>query len=145
MAAALLAGSASAYTSFCSNPARAGIRRQAHVIMPWARMPALKRWLDRSSDKMIGMSLSSVESQPAANQPIEHETLILQSPKFSVDIHIEQRRGDQAAIVRLERTCISDALEPWSPYWRRFSKSMAAAGFLIRKDGFDPHQRRVGQ
>lgn len=128
--AALLAGTASGTTTFCSNPQRAGIKRAASLAIPWDKVPTLKSWLDQHSEKSVGMSLSSVESGQTG-KPFDKETLILQSPKVSVAIHIVARGGSSTAHVTLERTCINDAFEPWPPYWHRFVSSMKVAGFAL--------------
>ena len=128
----LIVSAASGTTTFCSNPQRAGSKRAASLSLPWVKVPALKSWLDKSSDKAIGMSLSSVESGQTG-RPFDKETLILQSHKASVSIYIVAHSGSQMAHITLERTCINDAFEAWPPYWRRFMTSMKAAGYLISK------------
>jgi hypothetical protein len=118
-------------STICSNPTRAGIKAEATMPLQWTKVEELSRWLAGSSEKALGMSYSSVSSG-LVNKPITARTIILQSPKVSVNIHVTARSGSRTAKVTVNRTCYNDALEPWLPYWKRFQKVMRSRGYALK-------------
>lgn len=121
---------AAATTTVCSNPKRAGPRVTATITLRWDQVKALHQWLQSSSETEIGMTFSAVASGPNS-RVMTSETIILQSPKWSVAITIAAARSNQGAVVTLERTCMADYLEDWRPFWRRFYEAMRNRGYFL--------------
>jgi hypothetical protein len=117
-------------STICSNPRRAGVRVAATVPLPWSKVEELSHWLETSSKKTLGMSFARVDSGDEG-KPMTEKTIILQSPKVSVNIHITAVSGSARAKVAVNRTCYYDALEPWRPFWTRFRLAMKDRGYTI--------------
>ena len=125
----LCANEARATSTRCSNPKREGVRVSGMMHLAWSDLPKLDGIL-QSSEKVLGMSYSSVESG-TTGQTSMRKDFILQSPKVSVAIEIVAHRSENFAKVSIERTCINDDLESWRPYWRRFRALMASKGYPV--------------
>lgn len=60
------------------------------------------------------------------------KTLGLQSQKVSVNIKARWVPGQKSAEIAVRRTCYTDDLEPWKPYWVQFLQKIKVAGYTIR-------------
>ena len=116
----------------CSHPKRAGVRAVATIPLPWSKVTELHEWLEASSETNLGMSFSSVGVADGPNLPLKEQTIILQSPKVSVNIEITAKSGNSVAKVVVNRTCYNDDLEPWLPYWHRFRTALRLHGYVLK-------------
>ena len=127
--ATCLSTSASGTTLICSHPDRAGIKSKAVVSLPTDNIDMLDRRFGWTAAR-IGMSTWGVGASERGR--VTSRTLGMQSPKVSVSISAEWKPGQRAAKLVVERTCYTDDLEPWLPYWRAFLAELRRAGYQVR-------------
>jgi hypothetical protein len=125
----LLAQRADGYSSSCSDPSRAKILETATILLPSDDIGELEKSFDASS-KRIGMTTWAVGSE--LHGKVLSKTLGLQSPKYSVSITADWKPGDHHALLKVERTCINDDLEPWEGFWSGLRGELAEAGYQLR-------------
>jgi hypothetical protein len=110
---------ATALTTICSDPNRAGVLDRMSVRIPNGDERAFAERMRRFAD-VSSMSHGEVEG---FDGPVwQGRTIIFQSPEFSVAIKVETRPNSNVARVTVERTCINDALEDWRPHWDGFRR-----------------------
>lgn len=56
----------------------------------------------------------------------------LGSPQASVVISANWKIGDGSVKIIVERTCLTDDLEPWSEYWDNLISGLIEKGFFIK-------------
>jgi hypothetical protein len=83
-----------------------------------------------ASSKRIGMTTWAVGSE--LHGKVSSKTLGLQSPKYSVSITADWKPGDHRALLKVERTCINDDLEPWKGFWNALRGELVEAGYQLR-------------
>ncbi|MEL7216839.1 MAG: hypothetical protein AAGK01_00230 [Pseudomonadota bacterium] len=121
---------ANATTLICSDPDRARILDRATVALPTDKIEMLERRFGWTAER-IGMTTWGVAS--GENDLPRRKTLGMQSPKVSVSIQAEWSSGQKFANLAIERTCYTDDLEPWRPYWRAFLRELRTAGYRVTK------------
>lgn len=124
---------ASAESTICSNPRRAGVRAVMSVDLPGGGSAQLEEQITAIAESRLRMSVSSVVFEdPGARPPLRRSQLILQSPDVSVAITISTTNRSNRARMRVERTCFYDRQVPWEPYWRGLTTFLQGAGYRIR-------------
>jgi hypothetical protein len=134
LAVALLCVSAldaTATSTVCSNPSRARVLDRLAVSIPGGNEPAFASII-REFEGVTHMSRAEVTSSD--NGGFRERTIIFQSPQVSVAILIDTQRESTIARISVNRTCITDALEDWKPYWKAFRKFLDSKG-LKRVEG----------
>ncbi len=117
-----------ATTLVCSDPARARVLDSVVVALPSDNIEMLERRFGWTAER-IGMTTWGVSS--SEHDVLRNKTLGMQSPKVSVNIQAEWEPGQRSANIAIERTCYTDDLEPWQPYWFAFLGELRAAGYSI--------------
>jgi hypothetical protein len=120
---------AAAESTFCSDPHRARVLDSMSVAIPNGDETAFANTM-REFESVTDMSLSEVSSSRGGN--VTSRALLFQSPEVSVLIDISTEADSNIAEIAIERTCITDALERWRPYWRAFRGFMQSHGFEER-------------
>lgn len=115
----------SASFTTCSNPSRAGVLDKVDVVIPAAGEPAFAAII-RTFENYTDMRHSEVTVSDG--QGLKSRDIIFQSPQVSVNITIETVRQRSVAHVTVNRTCYTDALEEWQPYWVAFRKFLSSKG-----------------
>jgi len=118
-----------ALSTVCSHPKRARTLSAATIALPTGDTRPLERRFDVIA-KRIGM-LPWGSALSDANGKIERQTIGLQSPKVSVSIEARWQSGQKYATLRVRRTCINDALEPWHGYWRTLLQELKRSGYKV--------------
>lgn len=77
---------------------------------------------------LAGMNVSAVETDYEDSRPTTW-VILLQSPQASAVIYVESTANVANVRFRMERTCITDDLEDWHPYWSKLRKFMADNGY----------------
>lgn len=126
---ALCVTQAAAYTSDCSNPKRARTLATAIIALPDDDITKLKATFDTLSPR-VGMGMWSVGVEDGGR--IVKQTLGLQSPKVSVSITADWKLGQRNALLKVERTCITDDLEPWAGYWKKVRIELGQASYKLQ-------------
>ena len=123
------AQAATATSTVCRNPARARVLSTGTVSLPSSNIGALQKRFEAVAVP-LGMTTWGVASYPDG-KTLRSKTLGLQSPKASVSISAEWKPRQRFAKIVVERTCYSDDLEPWQPYWRGLLARLREAGYKI--------------
>ncbi|MGQ2930151.1 hypothetical protein EEB18_015305 [Sphingopyxis sp. OPL5] len=126
LSAPLATQPAAATETMCSDPARAGPKASGILTLDPEAFAKLQSVFERAEPD-LGMSTASVVGDTI-------EIYILQSPRVSVMIQTIRKPGSDSAFVSVERTCITDALEDWQPYWDRFLSALSARGLRLEAD-----------
>lgn len=126
---ALCSSQAAAYSSVCSNPKRARVFATAVIILPDDDIKKLEAAFEKLSTR-VGMTTWGVGSSEGGRTL--SQTLGLQSPKVSVSITARWKPGKRNALLKVERTCINDDLEPWAGYWRKVRSELTQAGYRLQ-------------
>jgi len=116
---------AAATSTVCSNPSRARVLDRLSVSIPGGNEPAFATVI-REFEGVTDMGLSEVTASDKGG--FRERTIIFQSPQVSVNIHIDTERGSSIARITVNRTCYTDALEDWRPYWKAFRKFLDSKG-----------------
>lgn len=126
---ALCSTQAAAYSSVCSNPKRARTLATAIIALPDDNIAKLEATFEKLSSH-VGMTTWGVGSSEEGRTL--SQTLGLQSPKVSVSITARWKPGQRNALLKIERTCINDDLEPWAGYWRKVRIELGQAGYKLQ-------------
>ena len=112
-----LSTDAIASTTVCSDPSRARALYHLEVKVPGGDKPAFAKSMGEF-EGVTDMTLSEVQSSDSSG--LRDRIMIFQSPQVSVNIEILTQRASDIARITLNRTCITDALEDYRPYWKAF-------------------------
>jgi hypothetical protein len=126
---ALCSSQVAAYSSVCSNPKRARTLATAIVVLPDDNITKLEAAFEKLSTR-VGMTTWSVGSSKEGRTL--SQTLGLQSPKVSLSITARWKPGQHNALLKVERTCINDDLEPWAGYWGKVRNELDRAGYKLQ-------------
>lgn len=125
---------ASATSTICSNPRRAGIRATMSVALPSAGAAQLEEQIKAIAESRLGMNTAGTAFEDPSETPVLRERdLILQSPDVSVVITISTSNRSNRARIRVERTCYYDAQVPWRPYWRNLRTFLRESGYRLER------------
>ncbi len=116
--------------TICSDPKRARVLARATIILPDDNIDKLGEDFEKLST-LINMTTWQVGAT-SENGVRESLTLGLQSPKVSVGVEASWKPGQRTAKLKVERTCISDDLEPWLGYWSDLKRELKARGYQFR-------------
>jgi hypothetical protein len=131
LAAAGLAPSAHAQTivdTICSDPSRETIYEKLAFRLPPGGETILRADLERFA-RQAGLSPGGVGMDDPHDPAAHSYEVILQSPQVSVGIIVMMAARSPDAYAYVARSCITDALEPWEPYWARFRAFVAAQNY----------------
>ncbi len=109
----------------CSNPSRARVLARLAVSVPGGNELAFATVI-REFEGVTDMSRAEVTSSDKGG--FRERTIIFQSPRVSVEIHVDTERGSSIARITANRTCYTDALEDCKPYWKAFRKFLDSKG-----------------
>lgn len=120
---------AEATSTICSNPKRERVLASAVIRLPSDNIQALERRFAIAAPRIDMESWGTALNNRSGK--VERQTLGLQSPRVSVSIEADWRPGQNAATLRLRRTCINDAIEPWRGYWWGLVSELETAGYTV--------------
>ena len=102
------------------------------VRLPAGGVRELEEQVTAAATGPLGMSAGAVTYyDPYERPPLSGSDLLLQSPQVSVVIAVQtSNRSDRARII-VRRTCYSDALEDWRPYWRGLRAILRNHGYRL--------------